>query len=95
MTDTWQTNVVVNELRAMATAGENTPSILRRVQLLLAQEDCKVLSVQCFHKAFGAGVAAVSAIAGWSGFGGELTDAEVDALLRPVLEDYRKRQNAY
>jgi hypothetical protein len=83
--------VIVEELRDRACTGENTSSLLRRIQGLFGKTDCKLVSVQCFHKAFGGGVAAVSPVAGWSGFGGELTDVEVDALLRSVLEDFRQK----
>jgi len=92
MTDNEHINVLVDELRAMAVGGESVPSLLRRVQRLLGRTDCKLVSVQCFHQAFGAGIASVSPIAGWCGFGGELTDAEVDSLVGVILKDYRKSE---
>jgi hypothetical protein len=91
MTENDLINVVVDELLAMACAVENAPSLLRRIQNLYGRKDCKIISVQCFHKAFGGGVAGVSPVAGWCGFGGELSDAEIDSLVAAVLEDYRKR----
>jgi len=90
MTESELIPVIVSELRGMASAGEGTPSLLRRVQHLLGRKDCALISVQCFHKAFGAGIASISPIGGWCRFGGELTDVEVDSLMTSVLEDYRK-----
>jgi hypothetical protein len=92
MTDINLMSVAIDDLRAHASAGESASSLLRRLQQLFGRTDCKLISVQCFHEAFDAGVASVSAVAGWSGFGGELTDAEVDSLLHPVLEGYRARK---
>jgi hypothetical protein len=90
MTDSELINAVVDELRRIAVTGADVPSLLRRVQQLLGREDCKIMSVQCFHKAFDTGIAAISPIAGWCGFGGELTDAQVNSLVIPILENYRK-----
>jgi hypothetical protein len=82
-------DAVVRELRAMAIVGSDVPALLRRVQDLFGQEDCRLLSVKCFSEAFHAGVASVSPIAGWCGFGGELSDNQVNSLVLPVLEDFR------
>lgn len=90
MTENERILAVVHELRAMAVAGENVPSLLRCVQRSLGRTDCKLVSVQCFHKAFNAGIASVSPIAGWCGFGGQLTDTEVDSLVGVVLNNYRE-----
>lgn len=88
MTEDETINAVVVEIRAMAVAGEDASSLLRYIQQSFGRQDCKLVSVQCFCKAFNAGIASVSSIAGWSGFGGELGDAQIDSLLLPVLEDY-------
>ena len=91
MTEDEIINTIEDEIRAKANAGEDIPSLLRHVQHLVGRKDCKLLTVMCFHKALGAGIASLSPLAGWNGFGGELTDAEVDSLVSPVLEDYRAR----
>jgi len=90
MTEKDFVHMVVEELRVKARAGEPTSSLLRRIQQLAGKTDCKLLSVQCFHKAFGGGVASISPVAGWCGFGGDLTDTQVDAFLASVLDGYRK-----
>lgn len=82
---------VVSELRKRAASGENAATLLRLVQQLVGKSDCKIISVQCFYKAFGGGVADVAPVAGWSGFGGELNDARVNALLEPVLRKFREQ----
>ena len=83
-------DAVVREIQTMAIAGEDVPSLLRRVQKVVGRDDCKLISVVCFHKALDVGIASVSAVAGWHGFGGELSDAQVSGFLLPVLEDYRR-----
>jgi hypothetical protein len=80
---------VVNELRHMASTGADVPTLLRRIQHSFGMNDCKLISVKCFHKAFGGGIAAISPIGGWSGFGGELSDAEVQSLVSPVVMGFR------
>ena len=80
----------IRELRAMAIAGRDVPSLLRRIQEIMGRIDCKLVSVQCFHKAFNAGIASVSPVAGWTGFGGELSDERIDSLVGSVLDDYRR-----
>ncbi len=84
---------VSDELRAMATAGKDAAELLRHVQRAFGQEDCKLVSVQCFRTAFGTGIACVSPVAGWCGFGGELSDDQVNSLVSPVIEEFR-RSNA-
>ncbi len=91
MTEDELVDVLVHELRAMATAGKDVPSLLGRVQEMFGREDCKLLSVLCFRKAFDASIASISSIAGWRGFGGELSDAQVNSFVLPVLEDYNSR----
>jgi hypothetical protein len=91
MTDNELINAVGDEICAKANAGEDIPSLLRHVQHLVGRKDSKLLTVMCFHKTFGAGIASLSPLAGWNGFGGELTDAGVVSLVGPVLEDYRAR----
>lgn len=49
MTDDELVDAVVHELQAMATAGEDVPAMLRRVQQMVGREDCKLISVQCFR----------------------------------------------
>src|SRR4051812_45824237 len=89
MTESDRIDPVVNELRDMASTGANVPTLLRRIQLRFGVVDCKLISVKCFHKAFGGGIAAISPVGGWSGFGGELTDAEVESLVSPVVIGFR------
>ena len=67
------------------------PALLRRIKQSLGRNDCKLISVKCFHKAFSGGIAAISPIAGWSGFGGELSDAEVESLVSSVVKGFRDR----
>lgn len=82
---------VVRELREMASTGADVPTLLRWVLNSFDLNDCRLISVKCFHKAFGGGVASVSPIGGWSGFGGELSDAQVQSLVSPVLKAFRDR----
>lgn len=90
MTENEQIDAVVKDLRTMAAAGENVPSLLRHVQHSFGRMDCELVAVQYFHKAFGAGVASISPIAGWCGFGGELTNAEVESFVGAILKDYQR-----
>ncbi len=97
MTEIDQIDHVVNELRELAFTGADVPTLLRWIQSSLDLTDCKLLSVKCFHMAFGGGIAAISPIGGWSGFGGELSDAEVESLVSPVITGFRhllERQTA-
>ncbi len=73
----------------MAIAGANVPAMLRRIQDVYGQKDCKLLSVPIFRRAFSASIARVSAIAGWCGFGGELTDDQVNTHVLSVLNEYK------
>jgi hypothetical protein len=91
MTESDRIDHVVNELRELASTGADVPSLLRRIQRSFGMNDCKLISVKCFHKAFGGGIAAVSPIGGWSGFGGELSDAEVESFVSPVVKSFRDR----
>lgn len=91
MTENDRIDQVVDELREMASTGADVPSLLRRIQDSFRVRDCKLASVKCFHKAFGGGIAAVSPIGGWSGFGGELSDAEVESFVSPVVNGFRDR----
>jgi len=90
MTDDEVIEAVVAELQGMGTAGADAASMLRRLQHMFGREDCKLLSIVCFRKAFGAGIASLSAIPGWRGFGGELSDAQLNADLLWLLEEYRR-----
>lgn len=74
----------------MAIAGRDVSSLLRRIQEIMGHIDCKLVSVQCLRKAFNAGIASVSPVAGWSGFGGELSDERVNSLVVSVLDEYRR-----
>jgi hypothetical protein len=91
MTENDQIDHVVNELREMAYMGADVTSLLRRIQQSFGRDDCKLISVKCFHQAFSGGIAAISPIGGWSGFGGELSDAEVESLVSPVVKRLRDR----
>jgi hypothetical protein len=82
-------NTIIGELRARALLGQSPASLLRVLQELLGQRHCEITSIQCFREAFGAGIASISAIGGWTGFGGELSDAQIDALVQPVLDAFR------
>lgn len=73
-------------------AGERTVSLLQFVQESTGRLDCKLVSVVYFHQSLGGGVAAISPIAGWVGFGGDLTDDQVNAFGEPVLAKYRIQQ---
>lgn len=89
MTESDQIDQVVHELRYMASTGADVPTLLRTIQHSFGMNDCKIISVKCFHKAFGGGIAAISAVGGWTGFGGELSDAEVQSLVSPVVIGFR------
>jgi hypothetical protein len=89
MTDDDRLDIIARELQVMAISGNDVPALLRRVQAHIGQEDCKLLSLVCFVRAFRADVASVSPIAGWRGFGGELSDNQVNTLVSSVLKDFR------
>jgi hypothetical protein len=94
MTESDRIDQVVHELRYMASTGADVPTLLRRIQDSFGMNDCKIISVKCFHKAFGGGIAAISAVGGWTGFGGELSDAEVQSLVSPVVICFRDHLEA-
>jgi hypothetical protein len=79
---------LVPHIQSMAVTGADVPSLLKHIQKVAGRIDCKLLSVQCFSKAFNTGIGSVSSVAGWSGFGGELSDDQVNSLLQTVIEDY-------
>ena len=89
MTESDRIDLVVDELRSMASMGADVPTLLRQVQHSFGLNDCKLISVKCFHRAFGGGIAAISPIGGWSGFGGELSDTDVQLLVSPVVIGFR------
>lgn len=84
-------DAITRDIRLMAIAGGDVPSLLRRIQEIMGCRDCKMASILCFRKAFGAGIRFVSPVAGWSGFGGELSDEQVNESVLPVLEEYRAK----
>jgi hypothetical protein len=88
MTDDERIQSTADELRALAVAGKDVPAMLRHVQQVYGQRDCALLSVICFVRAFGAGIASVKAVGGWNGFGSELSDEEVNAFVLPVVANY-------
>jgi hypothetical protein len=90
MTDEDLIDVIARDLRVMAIAGEDVPVLLQRVQQIARRDDCKLLSIQCFCKAFDRGIASISPIAGWQGFGGELSNEQINNLVLSVLEEYRQ-----
>jgi hypothetical protein len=85
---------IVNDLRGMAIAGGNVPALLRHIQRVIGYPQCGLISVKCFRQAFGAGVTSIKPIGGWRGFGGELTDEQVENFVGPILRDYRASQEA-
>jgi hypothetical protein len=83
---------IVPELRSRALNGDDVPSLLRHIQFAFSDKDCKLLSVLGFARAFEDGIASVKPVAGWHGFGGELSDKEVSEFVSPVLDKYRQSQ---
>ena len=79
---------VSDELRAMATAGKDAAELLRHVQRAFGQEDCKLCERSVFPHSVWHGIACVSPVAGWCGFGGELSDDQVNSLVSPVIEEF-------
>ena len=90
MTEDERDDLIVRDIRAMAIARQDVPSLLRHVQQSLGQKDCKLLSAIYFHRAFGSDIPSISPVAGWHGFGGELSDAQVNEWVSPVLEEFRR-----
>ena len=89
MTENELIEVLVNDLRAMAVAGADVPCLLRRVQTIVGKQNCPFESIKSFRMAFNAGIPSISAIGGWCGFGGELTDAQVDSFVSCIVDNYR------
>lgn len=79
---------IVDELRAMARAGDSVPTMLRRIQQVVGQQDCRFVAIKSFKTAFDSGIAAVKPIAGWCGFGSELSDEQVQHFVGPIVEEY-------
>ena len=73
---------LIKKLREMQAANKIVSEMLTEI-LLVHREDpqIKVLSMKYFREAFGLSMAAVTPIAGWSGFGGELQDEQIDELI--------------
>jgi hypothetical protein len=86
--------VIVHDLRSMAREGKSVATLLRHVQLLFGHSECGLLCVKCFREAFNVGIASIKPIGGWCGFGGELTDEEVESFVGVILKDYRTSQEA-
>ena len=93
MTEDDRINIVADELRSMVIDCVDVTSLLRRIQESFERKDCKILSVRCFHRAFGGSIAAISPITGWCGFGGELTDDKINSFVFPVLQRFRDSHN--
>lgn len=91
--ETWDNEliaVIVDELRTMAHAGANVPSMLRRIQQIVGPQGYIVfISLKSFRIAFDSGIASIKPITGWCGFGGELTDDDVEHYVSGVIERYR------
>lgn len=80
------------DLRTMTTQGHDVPSMLYHIQEVAGREDCKFLSIACFCSAFDVNIASAKPVAGWCGFGGELSDSQVESLMLPVLRPYRSNE---
>lgn len=82
-------NVIVDELRVLARAGANVPTLLRRIQEIVGHEKCARISIKSFRIAFDSGIASVKPVAGWCGFGGELSDEQVESFVAEVVDRFR------
>jgi hypothetical protein len=90
ITDNEVIDALAIDLHAMALAGADVPSLLRHVQNVVGKKECRFESLKSFRKAFDTGIASISPIGGWCGFGGELSDAQVDSFVLPVVKESLK-----
>lgn len=74
---------VAKSLQGLALAGESIPEMLKFVKTTLGSRP--VAAAACFSIAFSADLADVSAVSGWTGFGHELADESVIAIVLPVV----------
>jgi hypothetical protein len=89
MNDDAITDSVIHDLQQMAISGRDVTSLLRLIQERCGTMNCKIMSVMFFRKAFGSDIAAIKDVTAWCGFGGPLSDSEVNVSVLPILEHYR------
>src|SRR5579872_3037492 len=82
---------IVQRLRIMARSG-NTPSQIARelFRQIDSQPHPRLTALKYLREAFALSLRQVNPLGGWSADGtGELTDAQLDALLQPEMEQTR------
>ena len=84
---------LVAVLRDMARQGSSVPDMLREIIRQLAPQPAQTLTcAKYLRDAFGSSLHEVKPIGGWSADGnGELSDANLDQLIRPAIIRNRSR----
>lgn len=82
---------IVQRLRTLARSGSTPSQIARELfRQLDSESHPRLTALKYLREAFGLSVRQVSPLGGWSADGtGELTDAQLDALLQPEIEQTR------
>lgn len=81
----------IAHLQAMAKGGAKVSQVLRYLRRRFAPEEPhKITLIQYLRQAFDLSLQEASPIAGWSADGtGELSDAQLDALVGPAVRDHQ------
>jgi hypothetical protein len=81
---------IITALREMAKEGRTIVDMVNKVRELTGCDASNyAFPVAFFHTAFGTGLADMKDIWLWSGFAGNLTDQEINALLMPLINKNR------
>jgi hypothetical protein len=82
---------ILQRLRTLARSGSTPSQIARELfRQVDSQPHPRLTALKYLREAFGLSLRQVSPVGGWSADGtGELTDAQLDALLQPAIEQTR------
>ncbi|MEJ2613058.1 MAG: hypothetical protein P8179_24135 [Candidatus Thiodiazotropha sp.] len=79
---------LVEKLRSMKTSGATIFKLLEQIQFTHKEDSLiKPLSMKYFREAFGLSMSEVTPLGGWCGFGGELSNEQINELIKPYFKD--------
>ena len=77
---------IILRLQKLKAKNSSVPEMLDQIAKMIDGESNIILvSMQCFREAFDLPLRDVSPIGGWKNFGGELSDKQLDDLIRPYI----------
>ncbi len=77
---------IIETLKRMKSNNATVVNMLKQIkQLNIEHSNIQLISLQCFRAVFNLSIGVVSPIAGWKGFGGTLTDHQINDLVGPFI----------